>query len=139
MILYQLQKQVEKLAFDKLLQPDLQRVQINFIFTDNVHILCLFCNTKMPNTTTKFYEKEQKQALFHSFLCHVVLCCCRFLPFAVHESGYLYMRRIKHKFICILLLYSKYNDCRIHIQYTYIVGKYIIYLHKLQRQVHVEK
>jgi hypothetical protein len=38
-----------------------------------------------------------------------VLYCYHFLPFVVSESG----TRREHKFICILLLYSKCNDCRI--------------------------
>ena len=36
----------------------LQRVQINFIFNDNVCILCLSCNIKKSKTTAKFSDNS---------------------------------------------------------------------------------
>jgi hypothetical protein len=39
-------------------------VQINFIFPDNVGILCLSCNVNKPKTIAILSEKEQKQASF---------------------------------------------------------------------------
>jgi hypothetical protein len=44
--LNELKKQVEKGTFDELFYSVSQRVQINFIFIDNVPILCLSCNIK---------------------------------------------------------------------------------------------
>ena len=44
--LYELQKQAEQRAFGELFMPVSQRVQMNFIFDDNVRILCLSCNVK---------------------------------------------------------------------------------------------
>ena len=41
--LYNLYKQVEKGAFDQLFLPVLQRVQMNFIFTDNLHYYNYTC------------------------------------------------------------------------------------------------
>jgi hypothetical protein len=44
--------------------PVLQRVRINFIFTDSVCILCLSYSIKKSKSTAKFYQKkEQKQTL----------------------------------------------------------------------------
>jgi hypothetical protein len=39
--------------------------------------------------------------------------------------------RIKQTIFRIAYLYRKCTDCRINIQYTYIVGKYKIYLYEL--------
>ena len=36
-----------------------QRVQINFIFSDNIRILCLSCNIKRSKTTAKLSEKSR--------------------------------------------------------------------------------
>jgi hypothetical protein len=56
-------------------------------------------------------------------------------PTAVHSyrvpGKFIRLVRIKQKFIPIPYLYSKCTDCRINIQYTYIVGKYKIYLYEL--------
>ena len=35
-----------------------QRVQMNFIFSNNVYILCLSCNVKKPKTTVKSSKKR---------------------------------------------------------------------------------
>jgi hypothetical protein len=44
-----------------------QRVQMNFIFNDNVRILCLFCNVKKVGKLVRFKQKGQKQASFLAF------------------------------------------------------------------------
>ena len=63
-----------------------QQVQMNYTFTDYVHILCPSCNLKKSKTTAKFYSKEQKQDhLMSSLHC--------FLLFSLHESG---TRRLIH-------------------------------------------
>jgi hypothetical protein len=48
--------------FDEFFCPVSHRMQIHFIFSDNVHILCCPCNVKKPRTTDK--QTDQKQALF---------------------------------------------------------------------------
>jgi hypothetical protein len=41
-------------------------IQMNFIFNDNVRILCLSCNVKNVGKLVRFKQKGQKQA---SFIC----------------------------------------------------------------------
>ena len=50
--LYKLYKQIEKRTFVELFLSVSQRVQINFIFNDDVRMLCLSCNIyqKVQNT-----------------------------------------------------------------------------------------
>ena len=59
--LYQLQKQVEKRIIDELFCPVQQRVQIIFIFTENLRILCLSCNFKKTKSNCKIVLKQLKQ------------------------------------------------------------------------------
>jgi hypothetical protein len=47
--------------------PVSQRVQMNFIFNDNVRILCLSCNVKKVGKLVRFRQKGQKQASFLAF------------------------------------------------------------------------
>ena len=56
-----LAKQVAKRTFGELVRSVSQRVQLKFISTDSVRLLCLFCNVKIPKTA-KLYWKEQKQS-----------------------------------------------------------------------------
>ena len=65
--LYELQKRAEQRAFGKLFRPVSQRVQMNFIFNDNVRILCLSCNVKKIGKLVRFKQKGQKQASFLAF------------------------------------------------------------------------
>jgi hypothetical protein len=44
-----------------------QRVQMNFIFNDNVRILCLSCNVKKVGKLVRFKQKGEKQASFLAF------------------------------------------------------------------------
>ena len=62
--LYELQKQAEQRSFGDLFWPVSQRVQMNFIFSDNVRILCLSCNVKKVGKLVRFKQKGQKQASF---------------------------------------------------------------------------
>ena len=73
--LYELQKQAEQRAFGELFRPVLQRVEMNFIFNDNVRILCLSYNVKKIGKLVRFKQKGQKQASFLSFhkCCQVCL------------------------------------------------------------------
>ena len=130
--LYELQKQAEQRAFGELFRPDSQRVQMNFIFNDNVRILCLSCNVKKVGKLVKIKQKGQKQAsilAFHKYCQGCLLRGPRYIstisylsaPSAVHSyrvSGKFIRRlksilRIKQKFIRIAYLYSKCTDCRI--------------------------
>ena len=52
--LYELYEQVEKRAFGEVSQ----RLQNNFIFNDNVLILCLLCNEKKSKTPAKWHENN---------------------------------------------------------------------------------
>ena len=65
--LYELQKQAEQRAFGKFFRPVSQRVQINFIFNDDVRILCLSCNVKKVGKLVRFKQKGQKLASFLAF------------------------------------------------------------------------
>jgi hypothetical protein len=47
--------------------PVWQRVQINFIFNDNVHICCLSCNIKMSKTTVKLSRYSWSRRRFNHF------------------------------------------------------------------------
>ena len=51
----------------ELFRPVSQRVQMNFIFNDNVRILCLSCNVKKVGKLVRFKQKGQKQASFLVF------------------------------------------------------------------------
>jgi hypothetical protein len=51
----------------ELFMPVSQRVQMNFLFTDNVRILCLSCNVKKVWKLVRFRQKGQKQASFIAF------------------------------------------------------------------------
>ena len=64
--LYDLQKQAKQRAFGELFRPVSQRVQINFIFNDNVRILCLSCNVKKVGKLVRF-KQRQKQVSFLAF------------------------------------------------------------------------
>ena len=65
--LYELQKQAEQRAFGELFRPVSRRVQMNFIFNDNVRILYLSCNVKKVGKLVRFKQKGQKQASFLAF------------------------------------------------------------------------
>ena len=154
--LYKLQKQAEQRAFGKLFRSVLQRVQMNFIFNDNVRILCLSCNVKKVGKLVRFKQKRQKQASFLDFhkCCQgcllrgpryistsFILVCtlrCTYLQGTrkVYSQAEKFIRlvRIKQKFTRIAYLYSKCTYCRINIQYTYIVGKYKIYLYSFRNR-----
>ena len=67
MYLYELQKQAEQRALGELFRPVSQRLQMNFIFNDNVRILCLSCKVKKVGKLVRFKQKGQKQASFLAF------------------------------------------------------------------------
>jgi hypothetical protein len=47
--------------------PVSQRVQMNFIFKDNVRIWCLSCNVKKVGKLVRFRQKGQKQTQYAQF------------------------------------------------------------------------
>jgi hypothetical protein len=61
----------------ELFRPVSQRVQMNFIFNDNIRILCLSCNVKKVGKFVRFKQKGQKQASFLAFhkCCQGCLLC----------------------------------------------------------------
>jgi hypothetical protein len=121
---------------------------MNFIFNDNVRILCLSCNVKKVGKLVRFKQKGQKQAsflAFHNvfkgvfFVVRVTLVPVSYLsaPSAVHSyrvpgkfirrlkslfvqyENFIRLVRIKQTFIRIVYLYSKCTDCRIN-TYTFL-------------------
>ena len=102
--------------------------------------------SKKVGKLVRFKQKGQKQVSFLAFInvvkdvffvVRVTLVPVSYLsaPSAVHSyrapGKFIRLVRIKQKIIRIVYLYSKCTDCRINIQYTYIVGKYKIYLYEL--------
>ena len=73
-----------KVSLCELFLPVLQQVQINYIFTDNVGMLCLSCNVKKSKTIVKFSEKSRNKSRSNRFLwCPLsrpCLYCFSFLP-----------------------------------------------------------
>ena len=65
--LHELQKQAEQRAFRELFMSVSQRVQMNFMFNDNVLILCLSCNVNKVGKIVRFKQKGKKQASFLAF------------------------------------------------------------------------
>jgi len=57
-------------GFGELFCPVSQRVQMNLMFPDNVHILYLSCNIKKPKTTAKL-SKESRNKHRSCFFCEV--------------------------------------------------------------------
>ena len=129
------QKQAEQRAFGELFMPVSQRVQMNFIFTDNVRILCLSYNVKEVGKLVRFRQKEQKQASFLAFhkCCqgcllrgpryqfHTCLRPPQYIATGYQESLFVQYEKfirlvpIRQKCIRIAYLYSKCTDCRINI------------------------
>ena len=136
MYLYELQKQAEQRAFGELFRPVSQRVQMNFIFNENVRILCLSCNVNKVVKLVRFRQKGQKQASFLAFhkCCQgcllrgpryistsfILVCALRCTQLhgtrKVYSQAEKFVRlvRIKQTFIRIAYLNSKCTDCRIN-------------------------
>ena len=134
--LYELQKQAEQRAFGALFRPVQQRVQMHFIFNDNVRILCLSYNVKKVGKLVRFKQKGQKQVSFLAFhkccqgclLCgpryistsFILVCALRCTQLQGTRKVYsqvekfIRLVRIKKKIIRIAYLYSKCTDCRIN-------------------------
>ena len=120
----------------ELFMPVSQRVQMNFIFNDNVRILCLSCNVKKVGKLFRFKQKGQKQASFLAFhkCCQwcllrgprcistsfILFCALRCTQLQGTRKDYsqaekfIRLVRIKQKFIRTAYLYSKCTDCRIN-------------------------
>ena len=140
--LYELQKQAEQRALGELFRSVSQRVQMDFIFNDNVRILCLSCNVKKSENLSDLNKKDRNKR--HSspfikvvkgvfFVVRVTLVPVSYLsaPSAVHSyrvpgkfirslkslfvqyEKFIRLVRIKQKCIRIAYLYRKCTDCRI--------------------------
>ena len=82
---------------------------MNFIFNDNVRILCLSCNVKKVGKLVRFKQKGQKQAPFINvvkgvfFVVRVTLVPVSYLsaPSAVHSYRVpgKFIRRLKSLFV----------------------------------------
>jgi hypothetical protein len=62
-----IESKFENLKYINIYWPVSQWVQMNFIFNDNVRILCLSCNVKKVGKLVRFKQKGQKQASFLAF------------------------------------------------------------------------
>ena len=93
---------------NELFRPVSQRVQMNFIFNDNVRISCLSCNIKKVGKLVRFKQKGQKQVSFLAFhkccqgcllVVRVILVPVSYLsaPSAVHSYRVpgTFIRRLK--------------------------------------------
>ena len=76
MYLYKLSKWVEYQAFGKFFRPVSQRVQMNYIFSDNIHKLCLSCNGKKAKTTAILSKNSRNKHPPHRFLWCSLLSLC---------------------------------------------------------------
>ena len=100
--LYELWKQVELQASGALFCSCSQQVQINFIFSENVSILCLsILQCQQPKSTAKLSKRSRKCVVRIAFkqcpsgsprIYNVLLS---FLTVAQHESGTLVSDRIQ--------------------------------------------
>lgn len=61
-------------ASGEIFWPVSQQLEINFIFTDKVHILSLPCNIKMWKSNSQIWVKRAETSLFQSF-CECPLSC----------------------------------------------------------------
>ena len=84
--LYEFQKQVEKGALGDHFYPVSQRVQMNFIFSNNVRILIVFVLQflKSPQINAKLSKMCRNKSRFYRFWCchlwNLRLFCYSFLP-----------------------------------------------------------
>jgi hypothetical protein len=133
--------------------PVSQRVQMNFIFTDNVRISCLSCNVKKSEKLSDLDKKDRNKRHSSPFInvvkgvflvVRVTLVPVSYLsaPSAVHSyrvpgkfirrlkslfvlyEQFIRLVRIKQKFIRIAYLYSKCTDCRINCYSTFLFHYY---------------
>ena len=81
--LYKIKKQERIWALGELFYPVSHRVQINLIFKDNVHILCLSWNIKKSKTTAKLSENSWNK--HHFQLRQHFYCYCFFLLLYIHD------------------------------------------------------
>ena len=90
---------------------------MNFIFNDNVRILCLSCNVKKSENLSDLNKKDRNKC--HSSPFINVVKGVFFVTSAVHSyrvpGKFIHLVRIKQKFIRIAYLYSKCTDCRINL------------------------
>ena len=77
----------KKQALGKLFWSVSQRVQINFIFTDDVRIMCFYCNIKKSRRTAKLSEKSRNKHDSNGVFYHVRTYSVPFLTVALNESG----------------------------------------------------
>jgi len=77
-------KQVEKRAFWSAFLSWNKRLQMNFIFSDNVRILYLSCNVNEPKITAKLSKKSRNKHPLNCFwwcpLWSLCLYCYHFVP-----------------------------------------------------------
>ena len=77
----------KKQALGRLFWPVSKRVQINFIFTDDVRIMCFYCNIKKSRRTAKLSEKSRNKHDSNGVFYYVRTYTVLFLTVALNESG----------------------------------------------------
>ena len=88
---------------------------MNFIFSNNVRILCLSCNVKKSENLSDLNKKDRNKRHSSPFI-NVV----KVEHFIRIVQKFIRLVRIKHKFIRIAYLYSKCTDCRINNHTMYL-------------------
>jgi hypothetical protein len=69
------QIQVEKWVFAKIFWPVSQWVQINFMFTDIIHLLCLSWNFRGPKPLPNSERRRNKHQSYHFQRCSLSRLC----------------------------------------------------------------
>jgi hypothetical protein len=98
------------------------RVQMNFIFSDNVPILCLSCNVKKVRKLVRFKQKGQKQVSFLAFhkCCQGCLNIFLFLLKTFNFLGHRNLITVKSLLSC-----NQYICCT-NILYKYIFALFVL-------------
>ena len=101
-------KNNKKTRFIKAFWSVIQRVEIIYIFKDNVCILCLSYKIKRFIISANLTGKMPSQRLNGFPVCSITILTVQLQP----GNQNLYSRRIKDTNNCMLLLYNKQINCR---------------------------
>ena len=118
---------------------------MNFIFNDNVRIMCLSCNVKKVGKLVRFKQKGQKQASFLAFhkCCQgcllrgpryistsfILVCAlrCTYLQDSLFAGWKVYSSSTnKAKFIRIAYLYSRIKGGLLMVLWANVLDQYIL-------------
>ena len=118
---------------------------MNFIFNDNVRIMCLSCNVKKVGKLVRFKQKGQKQASFLAFhkFCQgcllrgpryistsfILVCAlrCTYFQGSLFAGWKVYSSSTnKTKFIRIAYLYSRTKGGLVMVLWANVLDQYIL-------------